>query len=250
MKKTYFISDLHLDPSRPHLFKLFDDFIEKIQSDVEALYILGDLVEYWIGDDAYDGSLDAAFDPLSRLASSGCTTWVMHGNRDFLISDSLAASLSINLLRDDQHLVTIAGKPLLLMHGDTLCTDDTDYQAMRLQLRSSHWQNDFLQLPVEERLAKAQQLRTQSLAATSQKEDVICDVNQAEIEKTLLAEKDLSRLLHGHTHRPAYHQFTMTNSNGQTLDAQRWVLGDWQAQKIIYAIADDTKGSIELVEWH
>lgn len=249
MSRSVFISDLHLRGDDPESLALAKAFFERIPNEADHLYILGDLVEYWIGDDAYDGSLDAAFDPLSRLASSGCTTWVMHGNRDFLISDSLAASLSINLLRDDQHLVTIAGKSLLLMHGDTLCTDDTDYQAMRLQLRSSHWQNDFLQLPVEERLAKAQQLRTQSLAATSQKEDVICDVNQAEIEKTLLAEKGLSRLLHGHTHRPDYHQFTMTNSNGQTLDAQRWVLGDWQAEKIIYAVADETKGSIELVEW-
>ena len=249
MSRTVFVSDLHLRGDDAKSLALAKKFFEGIASDADHLYILGDLVEYWIGDDAYDGSLDAAFDPLSKLPSRGCTTWLMHGNRDFLISDKLAASLSIKLLRDDQHVLSIGGEPLLLMHGDTLCTDDTDYQAMRLQLRSTHWQQDFLQLGIEERLAKAQQLRNQSLAASRQKDDEIVDVNQQEIEKTLLAQKGLGRLLHGHTHRPAHHRFSMTDSNGKTIDAQRWVLGDWQAEKVVYAVADEAKGTIELIEW-
>lgn len=256
MPHTVFIADLHLKLQDRRTLQSAAAFFESLAGSTDQLFILGDLVEYWIGDDAYDGKLDPVFGPLSKLQSNGCQTYLMHGNRDFLLGEHFVESLGLTLIRDDQFILDTGGHKVLLMHGDTLCTDDVDYQAMRRQLRSTHWQKDFLAKTIEERLNKAQQLRNQSVAETNRKSDEICDVNQRTVEETMTT-AGVMMLLHGHTHRPAHHQFKLpANKTGKvkSSDAHRWVLGDWQATDIIYAVSNDKPGSdndlpVHLAKW-
>ncbi len=218
-----FISDLHLDAGHPETTRRFVDFLAREASDARDLYILGDLFEAWIGDDDDAPDLVPIVAALRDLTHGGVRCAVMHGNRDFLIGERFCAATGCRLLGDYER-IEIGGQPVLLTHGDLLCTDDTRYQALRGQLRSRAWRSDFLAKPVAERRKIATDLRQMSAAEIAAKSEYIMDVNQATVERAM-REHDVRILLHGHTHRPAVHRFQL---DGQP--AQRIVLGAWYEQ--------------------
>ena len=220
---TLFISDLHLDESRPHIVDLYIDLLAGEARGADALYILGDLFEAWIGDDD-DAGLPARVAQATRaLSEAGVPVYFMHGNRDFLLGADYAARAGLTLLADPT-VVELGGERTLLMHGDTLCTDDVDYLKFRALVRDPRWQRQFLSRPLAERRAFAAQARGESRARTSAARPEIMDVTQAAVEAAMRAH-GVRRLIHGHTHRPATHRFDL---DGQT--AERIVLGDWYEQ--------------------
>jgi UDP-2,3-diacylglucosamine hydrolase len=228
---TLFISDLHLDPRRPAIVDLFLRFLTQEASHAESLYILGDLFETWVGDDDDSPLGQQVAVSLKRLDEKRVPVYLMVGNRDFLLSYRFAAASRATLLKDPW-LVDLYGKPTLLMHGDTLCTDDVAYQQFRTQVRSPEWQTHMLARPLAERKAIAQQLRDSSQQAMQDKPAAIMDVNPQAVMDTLEA-YGVRRLIHGHTHRPAIHQWIMGGE-----PAQRIVLGDWYNQgSVLYCDA-------------
>jgi len=242
-KKIYdalFIADLHLSAQTPECNELARRFFTEVAPQSNTLFILGDLVEYWLGDDSYDGSLDTAFKPLGDLASLGTTSYLMHGNRDFLLGEQFCSRFNLELIREDHYLLQSGRGPVLLMHGDTLCTDDVDYQGMRTLLRSEKWQQDFLALPVSEREEQARRLRAQSVEATAEKQDEICDVNAQTVIDTL-KDSGVLNLIHGHTHRPDVHAIEL---DGRA--ATRWVVGDWHPEGAVYARLQNNEISLDV----
>ncbi|MGA9851925.1 MAG: UDP-2,3-diacylglucosamine diphosphatase [Gammaproteobacteria bacterium] len=220
---TLFISDLHLDPERPQITDLFMNFLKTEARVTEALYILGDFFEIWIGDDDPDPHHARVMAGLRELAESGVPVYFMHGNRDFLIGDKFASKTRCTLL-PDPYLIKLYGLPTLLMHGDTLCTDDVEYQAFRKIVRDPARQQAFLTKSVEERRAFMTQARAATKLHTQTKAEYIMDVNQQAVE-AVMRQYSVTWLIHGHTHRPAIHKF---QSGGQ--DQTRIVLGDWYEQ--------------------
>lgn len=220
---TLFISDLHLEGARPDIGRQFEAFLEGEARDAEALYILGDLFESWVGDDDPNPHYASMKSAIRSVADSGVPVYFMHGNRDFLIGDVFAGETGAELLPDPWQ-VTLYGQAVLLSHGDQLCTDDVKYQEIRSITRNPQWQAMMLQKPLAERLAIAAQARADSRAHGGSIDPEISDVNQAAVEH-LLQKHDVLTLLHGHTHRPNVHQFPL---NGQP--ATRIVLGDWYEQ--------------------
>ncbi len=218
-----FISDLHLDAGHPEAIRRFTSFIHDEARHARELYILGDLFEAWVGDDDDDPRLASVLATLRTLTASGVRCAVMHGNRDFLIGERFCAATGCTLLGDYERIETL-GEPLLLTHGDLLCTDDTRYQTLRKQLRDAAWQRDFLGKPLTERRQIASDLRQMSAAEIAAKAEDIMDVNQSTVERTM-REFDVRRLLHGHTHRPGVHDFSIEGR-----PAQRIVLGAWYEQ--------------------
>ncbi len=217
---TVFISDLHLDPARPETTAHFLVFLEQHARRAERLYILGDLFEAWIGDDD-DAALGLqVVGALRNLTDAGLPVFFLHGNRDFLIGDRFAEASGVRLLPETE-LIDLYGEAVLLLHGDTLCTDDLEYQAFRAQVRDPLWQTRTLALPLAQRRALASQLRETSRQAMGQKAADIMDVNPAAVERALRA-RGVRRMIHGHTHRPAVHDWTLDG-----LSARRAVLGDW-----------------------
>lgn len=221
---TLFISDLHLDAERPGISELFGRFIDEEAAHADALYILGDLFEAWVGDD--DPSETGAFvaAKLRGLTDAGVPVRFMRGNRDFLLGDAYARRAGIEILNDPS-VVVLHGKPTLLMHGDTLCSDDVAYQQFRAQTRDPGWQRQFLTQPLEARLAFARRARAASQAHQSGLKasgamDAITDVSATTVDATF-ARFGVDTLIHGHTHRPAVHAHA-----GGT----RIVLGDWYEQ--------------------
>lgn len=214
---TLFISDLHLDESRPAITRAFFDFLDQKASYADALYILGDFFEVWVGDDD-----DAPFNLqiVERLSQLQTPIYFMVGNRDFLVGEQFSRETGATLLADPS-VIDLYGSQVLLMHGDSLCTSDTEYMAFRQQARSPQWQEALLSKPLEERRAIAKQLREQSKSMNSLKAEDIMDVTPEEVIK-VMEEAGVSTLIHGHTHRPCRHPLEI---NGQT--AERIVLGDW-----------------------
>ncbi|MEO5573345.1 MAG: UDP-2,3-diacylglucosamine diphosphatase [Gammaproteobacteria bacterium] len=221
--KQLFISDLHLCADRPAISELFLRFIDRDVAQCAALYILGDLFEVWLGDDDTDPESCHVLTALRRLADSGVKTYFMHGNRDFLVGARFANISGCHLL-PDPCVISLNGQATLLMHGDTLCTQDIDYQNVRRQIRTPDWTQAFLALPLAQRARLAKQYREESLKKTSGKSELIMDVDQTAVE-TVMRQYQVTRLIHGHTHRPAVHDFYL---DGQP--AQRIVLGDWYEQ--------------------
>ena len=220
---TLFISDLHLEPGRPEIGEQFLAFLAGPAREADALYILGDLFEAWVGDDdpnPYYAGMKAA---LSELVGSGVPVFFMHGNRDFMIGSDFAAETGITLL-DDPHPIELHGDKVLLSHGDAMCTDDHEYQQVRAMTRNPDWQAMMLQKSIEERIAFALQAREQSAAHSATKSEDIMDVNQDAVEATI-REHGCDVLLHGHTHRPAVHPFHVDER-----PVHRIVLGDWYDQ--------------------
>lgn len=224
-RHSLFISDLHLCYTRPAITQEFLGFLQAAALRAEALYILGDLFEYWAGDDDLgDTSHRDIIANLSALQKAGTRLFFMHGNRDFLLGQSFARTTGATLLRDPI-LLTLYGKRVLLTHGDELCTDDTDYQAFRQQVRHPAWQNTFLAQPLVMRKAQIEALRQRSEQEKSYKAASIMDVNP-EAVRALLRQYDYPELLvHGHTHRPARHEIEVDGHR-----CERWVLGDWYEQ--------------------
>lgn len=220
---TLFISDLHLDASAPAITEQFLDFLQGPAQACDALYILGDLFEVWVGDDDDDAHNTNILDAIRRVADRGTKVFFMHGNRDFMAGEQFAARAGLTMLADPT-LVTVAGSDVLLSHGDQYCTDDVDYQAFRRQSRDPAWQRQMLALPLPARRQLAASMREQSEAAMQGKSAQIMDVNHDAIDAALV-EHDVATLLHGHTHRPAVHRFSVGDRA-----ATRIVLGDWYDQ--------------------
>ncbi|MEJ2629969.1 MAG: UDP-2,3-diacylglucosamine diphosphatase [Acidihalobacter sp.] len=229
MPETLFISDLHLDLERPEVIDLLVRFLDERAVDADALYILGDLFEYWIGDDDIRDGLLPAIEALRRVSDAGVPLSFMAGNRDFLIGSGFAERAGCRLLEDPTR-VELYGVPTLLMHGDSLCTDDVAYQALRKQLRDPAWQAGFLALPVEQRRAQAEALRRKSREATRGKAMAIMDVNAGEVDAAF-RKHGVRRIIHGHTHRPAVHALEVDGGA-----ARRIVLGDWYTQGSVLSV--------------
>ena len=223
MPDTLFISDLHLDPERPAITDLFLDFLGTRAVGSEALYILGDLFEAWIGDDDSGTMNDAVCHGLKVCTEAGTPVFVMHGNRDFLLGTAFAERCGCTLLNDAAR-IELYSTPTLLMHGDLLCTDDTEYMSFRDMVRDPGWQAALLSKPLDERRHMAQEMRASSHEQTSGKAESIMDVNAGAVGR-VMTEYHVQRLIHGHTHRPAIHDLEIA---GQP--AQRIVLGDWYEQ--------------------
>ncbi|MBS8241552.1 UDP-2,3-diacylglucosamine diphosphatase [Marinobacter lipolyticus] len=217
---TLFISDLHLEESRPDITEAFLAFLEKRAQGVSRLYILGDFFEAWIGDDERTPLQETVAGALKALSDGGTDIFLMHGNRDFLIGEEFCTRAGATLL-DDPTVVDLYGTPTLLMHGDSLCTADVEYQKFRQNMRNPQWQQMILQRPLADRQQMARQLREISMAKNQGKEEFIMDVTPEEVVK-VMEEHGVQRLIHGHTHRPAEHSL---QANGKP--AKRIVLGDW-----------------------
>ncbi|MBZ0087005.1 MAG: UDP-2,3-diacylglucosamine diphosphatase [Thermomonas sp.] len=231
---TLFISDLHLDSTRPDMTGLFGQFLDGEARSADALYILGDLFEAWVGDD--DPSETGAFvaQRLKALTQAGVPAYFIRGNRDFLLGDPYAARCGMTVL-DDPTVIDLYGTPTLILHGDLLCTDDTAYQQFRTQTRAPQWQAQFLAQPLAARLAFAEQARAASRARygelqASGQSETITDVTPATVQGWF-ARYGVTRMIHGHTHRPAIHD----EGNGHT----RIVLGDWYTQGSVLRVDAD-----------
>ncbi len=230
---TLFISDLHLDAERPQIARLFGEFVDGEARGADALYILGDLFEAWVGDD--DPSDTGAFvaAKLRALSDGGVPVYFIRGNRDFLLGDDYARRAGMTILPDPA-VVVLYGRPTLLLHGDLLCTDDIAYQQFRAQTRDPQWQAQFLSQPLAARLAFAGRARAASKAHQSGLQaqgtmEAITDVSPATVADTF-RRYGIDRMIHGHTHRPAVHE-----RDGTT----RIVLGDWYEQGSVLRVTAD-----------
>lgn len=220
---TYFIADLHLSEDRPDITACFLDFLKNEAIKAENLYILGDLFEAWLGDDDDSDFVNSIAQGLSSLTHQGTKIYYIHGNRDFLIGKKYAKKSGMILLPEVTS-IDLYGEKTVIMHGDTLCTKDVEYQKFRKKSRSWWWKTLMTSLPLSFRKKKAADYRKRSSAATAMKPQNIMDVTESEVIKCL--ENHSSQLLiHGHTHRPAVHELKVNN-----LKAQRIVLGDWYQQ--------------------
>ncbi len=224
MPHSLLISDLHLSVDQPLGMKAFQHFIADIAPQAEALYILGDLFEYWAGDDdLYDPFHSQVISALRGLAEREAKVYLLHGNRDLLMGVELARACQATLL-DDPTRLDLYGTNTLLSHGDTLCTDDIEYQNFRAQVHDASFQNNFLAQPLAARKAHIEQLRQRSILAKQHKDSEIMDVNDDAVAALLRAYR-YPRLIHGHTHRPNRHEHVV---DGHV--CERWVLGDWYQQ--------------------
>jgi|TARA_B100001996_G_scaffold364013_1_gene332693 UDP-2,3-diacylglucosamine hydrolase len=222
---TLFISDLHLDSKRPNVINFFINFLNNLNNDVKTIYILGDFVEYWVGDDDPAIGLQEVFKLIKKI-SKKIDIYFMHGNRDFMISKKYCEKNGMKLLSDPT-IINLYNKKILLMHGDTLCIDDTEYQKFRYMVRSEKWQKEMLKKPLNERLLLAKNLRTKSKNETDNKDEFIMDVNDEEVKKVIL-KHNADILIHGHTHRPNIQKILFNNK-----EVKRIVLGDWYDKSYI-----------------
>jgi UDP-2,3-diacylglucosamine hydrolase len=216
-----FISDLHLCEERPATTRAFRAFLAGPARAARTVYILGDLFEYWVGDDDGEAPFNRQVsEALAALAASGVDVFLLAGNRDFLVGERFARQAGLRLLADPT-LIELTGRRVLLTHGDTLCTDDRAYQAYRVQVRDAAWQRSFLARPLSERRHIVEDLRRRSEAAKRDKASEIMDVNGGAVD-ALLREWGYPTLIHGHTHRPARHLHEVDGH-----PCERWVLADW-----------------------
>ena len=220
----FFISDLHLEQNKPHLTKAFENFINSKVNSHDELFILGDFFEQWIGDDNEDNFIKSIKNILKLKTAEGLKIYFMHGNRDFLIGDKFCKDVGAKLL-----------EKIMLMHGDSLCTDDKDYQEFRNLVRNKDWQKDFLSKDLKERKEVAKSLREISSLENKTKDEAIMDVNQDEVLR-IIENHSIDVLIHGHTHRPDIH-----DENG----VPRMVLGDWG--DFLWFI-ESSKGDLHLVK--
>lgn len=237
--RTLFISDLHLNHKAPQVVRGFFEFLDTTAADADELYILGDFFDAWIGDDEDDALVLEIKDKL-REYSKDSSTFLMHGNRDFLIGEQFAEDTGVSLL-PEQVVIDLYGRSTLLMHGDTLCTGDTEYMQFRAMVRSPAWQQQVLALPLQQRRQMAADLRQKSQSMNAIKAEDIMDVTASEVTRALQAHQ-VDLLIHGHTHRPCDHTFSVDGRS-----AQRWVLGDWHHRGWYLEATGD--GGLELVDF-
>lgn len=214
------ISDIHLSSNRPDLIEAFFHYLQNLSEDTSALYLLGDIFDAYIGDDDDSELLQTVKQQLLALSQKGVKLYFMHGNRDFLVGEDFCQASGCTLLSDPS-VIEYYGKPYLLMHGDSLCTDDVEYQAFRAQIQNPDSKAFLLSKPLEERRAIAKQLREGSKSMNSNKAEDIMDVNHQAVLQAF-ADHKVNTLIHGHTHRPAIHPISEQQ--------QRVVLGDWDKQ--------------------
>lgn len=220
MNYSLLISDLHLDPARPEHLAGLETLLDSHAGKADRLYVLGDLFEAWIGDDDDSPFNRQAIAAFRRFSDAGSGLFFMHGNRDFMLGDKFADDCG-GVLLDEGTVVDLYGTAALLMHGDSLCTEDHAYQQFRAMARDPQWQQGMLAKPLEERRALAQGMRMQSQGNNANKAENIMDVTPAEVVR-VMDEAGVQHLIHGHTHRPAVHDVDLKDGTGQ-----RWVLGDW-----------------------
>jgi UDP-2,3-diacylglucosamine hydrolase len=222
-----FISDLHLSPDRPEMVRQFRQFLAGPAHGADDVYILGDLFEYWAGDDCLDGSGEGfatrLLNDMADCADSGVRFFFMRGNRDFLVGERFARAANLTLL-EDPAMLDLYGRRTLVSHGDDLCTDDTAYQQFRSTVRSPEWIDRFLRRPLEERTRDIESMRARSEQEKREKPAQIMDVNVGAVER-LLRENGYPTLIHGHTHRCARHEHMVDGHK-----CERWVLADWYAR--------------------
>jgi UDP-2,3-diacylglucosamine hydrolase len=220
MPRTIFISDLHLADDRPATTERFARFLADVVPGCDALYILGDLFEYWIGDDGLELDFNVRIANLLRPAACATPTFFMHGNRDFMVASRFCSEMGIRLLPDPT-LIDLYGESAILLHGDTLCTGDRAYLAFRAQVRNPAWQAAALEKPIEERIAIALNMRMKSEGEKGGKVEAIMDVAEDAVEAAYAA-SGCRLMIHGHTHRPARHEHAVAGRA-----CVRWVLPDW-----------------------
>ena len=237
----YFISDLHLDETRPHTTALFKSFAEKLkENDPQTeLYILGDLFESWIGDDYENELHNQVKATLKSLTGSGIKVFFLYGNRDFLIGEEFLSETDVELLIDP-FLLKSNGKSILLTHGDQMCIDDMEYQSFRTIVRNPDWQKDFLNFPISKRLKIAGETKDASKQSKQEKSMDIMDVNEEEVLR-VFKQHEVNTMIHGHTHRPMKHELKI---DGRL--CSRYVLGDWNETSAIVLLW--SKESLELID--
>ncbi len=231
--KKLFISDLHLHESKSEVTFLFKHFLNGLPTDPESkpeLYILGDLFDFWIGDDYEQSLYSEIIQQLRILTDAGIKTYLMHGNRDFLIGSEFLSQTGIELL-EDPTILSIHNKRVMLSHGDLFCTDDTEYQKYKQMVRNRRWQQDFLSLTVAERLQILGETRDASVQSQQNKSIEIMDINQEELIAKV-QNNNIDILIHGHTHRPNQYKIEIGNRT-----CLRLVLGEW------------TASSVKIIEW-
>ncbi|HEX5360047.1 MAG TPA: UDP-2,3-diacylglucosamine diphosphatase [Fluviicoccus sp.] len=242
MKPTYFISDLHLSPDLPRVTAGFMALVDHLEGNAEALYVLGDLFEAWVGDDNLSDYNRRIIEAFARLGVRGTAVYFLHGNRDFLIGDEFVKSCRGFLLPERQ-VIQCYGYQVLVEHGDALCTLDEKYQTFRAQSRHPLWQQGMLAKPLGERVQIAEQWRAQSRLHNSNKPENIMDVTPQAVIDTMLSSQ-VSLMVHGHTHRPQQHEVDLGNRMGQRL-----VLGDWREDEGSAVIAMADEKGIRLSDW-
>jgi len=236
---TVFISDLHIDHEKPDITKQFINFCEEIlqhAKTIDALYILGDWFESWVGDDDPDADKWMAIEVVKKIDAAGINCFFMAGNRDFLVGDIFSEKSGCKILPDPS-IVSLYGKSVALMHGDTLCTDDIEYQKFRQMARSAEWQEQIKALPLEQRIGLAAQIRAESQSSMQDKSNDIMDVNQNAVMDAFKTHQ-IDTIIHGHTHRPAIHKISkepidnvdQIKSSQDLAMLTRVVLGDWYEQ--------------------
>ena len=234
MQKTYFIADLHLSENRPHLLALFRQFMQEQAPEAEKLYILGDLFDFWIGDDEQSDLIREVQQLIRHLTEQGVPCYFQHGNRDFLISKKFANACGLTLLPTYQ-VIDLYGTPTLLCHGDTLCVDDVKYQHYRKKVHQKWRQWLFLHLPLKVRLKIAEKIRAKSRQDKQLKSTEIMDVN-ADFVQQMFAKFHVTQMIHGHTHRQKHHEIPP--------HFHRIVLGDWGETSSLLEV---TPHSIEFI---
>ena len=234
MQKTYFIADLHLSENRPHLLELFRQFMQEQAPEAEKLYILGDLFDFWIGDDEQSDLISEVQQLIRHLTEQGVPCYFQHGNRDFLIGKKFANACGLTLLPTYQ-VIDLYGTPTLLCHGDTLCVDDVKYQHYRKKVHQKWRQWLFLHLPLKVRLKIAEKIRAKSRQDKQLKSTEIMDVN-ANFVQQMFAQFHVTQMIHGHTHRQKHHEIPP--------HFHRIVLGDWGETSSLLEV---TPHSIEFI---
>ena len=227
-----FVSDLHLNPEDAQSLQPLRRCLANYEGQLSELYILGDLFEFWIGDDYLPATALATAALLKDLSSSGVSIYFMAGNRDFMLGDDYAQRCGMQRLADPT-VIEINDMPTLLSHGDHLCTDDHVYQAIRAKVRDPAWQQAVLAQSIDQRLAMAVEARGDSRRHTQAADEEIMDVN-ADAVVACMAAAGVQQMIHGHTHRPAEHHLTVNNA-----PARRLVLGDWYRREHIHIAVDD-----------
>ena len=234
MQKTYFIADLHLSENRPHLLALFRQFMQEQAPEAEKLYILGDLFDFWIGDDEQSDLISEVQQLIRHLTKQGVPCYFQHGNRDFLIGKKFANACGLTLLPTYQ-VIDLYGTPTLLCHGDTLCVDDVKYQQYRKKVHQKWRQWLFLHLPLKVRLKIAEKIRAKSRQDKQLKSTEIMDVNAVFVQQ-MFAQFHVTQMIHGHTHRQKHHEIPP--------HFHRIVLGDWGETSSLLEV---TPHSIEFI---
>jgi UDP-2,3-diacylglucosamine hydrolase len=239
MRNTLFIADLHLEDSAPERTEWLVDFLAGPAREAAAIYILGDLFEFWIGDDALSATAQQVAKATAALHAAGVPGYFMHGNRDFLLGEKYASAASLQLLPENQ-VIDLFGTPTLLLHGDSLCTDDLQYQAFRQQSRDPVWQAAILAMSIEERLRMAQTARSASIEHTGSTSMGIMDVNMKAVSSAFRKHNTL-KMIHGHTHRPATHVVDLGDST-----AERIVLAAWYGEGSYLEVSPRGAASVTL----